>query len=432
MGVPLPNLDDRTYADLVAEARALIPTVAPEWTDHNPTDPGITLVELFAWLVEGLAYRADQITPDARLTFVRLLVGPHADLTPPAGLDDRALRAFVDDQVRAALREVRSLYRAVTAEDYEQLTLEASPDVVRAHCVPRRQLEFSVDVDRPASVSVIVLPRADADASAVRADVAAYLEPRRILTTQVDVVPPSFAPVRVEAFVARRADVTDEAVAASVSAALTAFLDPLTGGADGSGWPFARAVYTSELVALLEALPEIDYVPSLALASTVAPHEPAHRPGVPEWNDAGEVVAVTLAPDQLAALRPFGDPAHPPDALRSRLFVSARYVTVWVTVAAAAVGGATPAAIGRAVDAAVRRYFHPDFGGPTGRERWAPGDALGALRTAIDAAASSLATISNVYVRTDPPERIYRDARGVDNLAVEEEELVDPELTVTL
>ena len=44
----LPQLDDRSYDDLIAEARALIPAFAPEWTDHNPSDPGIALLELFA------------------------------------------------------------------------------------------------------------------------------------------------------------------------------------------------------------------------------------------------------------------------------------------------------------------------------------------------------------------------------------------------
>ena len=57
MPLNLPNLDDRDYNSLVQEALALIPAHAPEWTDHNPSDPGITLVELFAYLTEMLIYR---------------------------------------------------------------------------------------------------------------------------------------------------------------------------------------------------------------------------------------------------------------------------------------------------------------------------------------------------------------------------------------
>ncbi|MFW5667313.1 MAG: baseplate protein J, partial [Coleofasciculus sp.] len=63
MSLPLPNLDDRTYADLVEEARSLIPIECPEWTDHNPSDTGIILIELFAWLTEMVLYRVNRI-PD--------------------------------------------------------------------------------------------------------------------------------------------------------------------------------------------------------------------------------------------------------------------------------------------------------------------------------------------------------------------------------
>ena len=51
MGLPVSNLDDRTFQDLVREARAMIPHYCPEWTDHDLSDPGITLIELFAWMV---------------------------------------------------------------------------------------------------------------------------------------------------------------------------------------------------------------------------------------------------------------------------------------------------------------------------------------------------------------------------------------------
>jgi len=69
--LPLPTLDRRTWADLVSEARALIPRYAPEWTDHNAHDPGITLVELFAWLSEILMFRADRVFPPEMRAFLR-------------------------------------------------------------------------------------------------------------------------------------------------------------------------------------------------------------------------------------------------------------------------------------------------------------------------------------------------------------------------
>ena len=48
--IPTPKLDDRTYADIVAEAVRLIPRYCPDWTNHNPSDPGITILELCSWM----------------------------------------------------------------------------------------------------------------------------------------------------------------------------------------------------------------------------------------------------------------------------------------------------------------------------------------------------------------------------------------------
>ncbi len=61
MPLPLPNLDTRRWNDLVDEGQALIPQYTPQWTDHNTHDPGITLMELLAWLVEQDIFRANQV-----------------------------------------------------------------------------------------------------------------------------------------------------------------------------------------------------------------------------------------------------------------------------------------------------------------------------------------------------------------------------------
>ena len=71
MPLPLPSLDKRTWSDLVSEARTLLPRYAPEWTDYNVHDPGVTLVELFAWLSEMLMFRADRVPPAEVRAFLR-------------------------------------------------------------------------------------------------------------------------------------------------------------------------------------------------------------------------------------------------------------------------------------------------------------------------------------------------------------------------
>ena len=71
--IPVPNLDDRTWKEFVDEAIRLIPKYCPEWTNHNPSDPGITLIELFAWLMEMSIYRLNKVTDKNFLAFLDLM-----------------------------------------------------------------------------------------------------------------------------------------------------------------------------------------------------------------------------------------------------------------------------------------------------------------------------------------------------------------------
>src|SRR3954470_3728181 len=73
MPIPSPILDDSSYQQLRDELVRRIPTYAPEWTDHNASDPGITLIELFSFLGENLLYRFNQIPEATKLEFLKLL-----------------------------------------------------------------------------------------------------------------------------------------------------------------------------------------------------------------------------------------------------------------------------------------------------------------------------------------------------------------------
>ena len=86
MTLRTPILDDRSYAQLRDELAARIPVYAPEWTDHQPSDPGITLIELFAFLGENLLYRFNQIPDATRLAFLDLLQIPLRPATAATGL----------------------------------------------------------------------------------------------------------------------------------------------------------------------------------------------------------------------------------------------------------------------------------------------------------------------------------------------------------
>lgn len=73
MALVPPNLDDRTFDDLFAEARARIPRYTPEWTNFNESDPGTTLLQLFAWMTETLLYRVNQVPELNYIKFLQLI-----------------------------------------------------------------------------------------------------------------------------------------------------------------------------------------------------------------------------------------------------------------------------------------------------------------------------------------------------------------------
>jgi hypothetical protein len=288
MPLTLPNLDDRRYTDLVEEGRALIPTYAPEWTNHNPSDPGIMLLELFAWLADMLIYRQNRVTDANIHSFLKLLNGVDWQ---PSGTTPEALA----EDVRTTVLALRRRERAVSSEDFEALTLEADPGVARARCIPRRNFQIDFETDRPGHISVIVVPRQDAALDAVIETVSAYLEPRRLLTTFLHVVEPQYVPVDIQTTVVPLSDVEATDITGRVTEALQSFLDPLAGGEDNKGWPFGRNVFVSEIYQLLDQLPGVDYVPSVDLSSD----DPARL----LKNERNELIGVTVKPHELVNSR---------------------------------------------------------------------------------------------------------------------------------
>src|SRR5271169_120975 len=71
--LPAPNLDDRTFQSLVDDARRLVRRRCPEWSDHNVSDPGITLIETFALMVDQLIYRLNRVPERHYLKFLDLM-----------------------------------------------------------------------------------------------------------------------------------------------------------------------------------------------------------------------------------------------------------------------------------------------------------------------------------------------------------------------
>jgi predicted phage baseplate assembly protein len=149
---------------------------------------------------------------------------------------------------------LRTGQRAVTVHDFERLTLEAAPSVARARCLP------PLVVGGP--VRVLVVPRVDIppdrlvlDDLALPADlverVSGHLDERRILTTTVEITTPFYQGVTVVARVRGSAGADPELIRDRLLEAMYRYINPLTGGPEGNGWPFGRELNVGEVFALL-------------------------------------------------------------------------------------------------------------------------------------------------------------------------------------
>jgi predicted phage baseplate assembly protein len=86
MTLQTPNLDDRKFQDIVSEARSKIPLYCPKWTDYNLSDPGITLIEIFAWMVDMLLYRLNRVPEKNYIKFMDL-IGIRLEPPKPASVN---------------------------------------------------------------------------------------------------------------------------------------------------------------------------------------------------------------------------------------------------------------------------------------------------------------------------------------------------------
>ncbi|GIE35161.1 hypothetical protein Ait01nite_082060 [Actinoplanes italicus] len=303
MPLPVPNLDDRTFDDLLAEVRALIPGALPGWTDHNPSDPGITLLELFAFLAEAAVYQVDRIPERSLRRFAALAGGSGPDDEPVERLLARTVEALrtpgravtgpdiarvlagsgilaVDPVLPRALRAGdpllgTTLLRDADAGDDAILVADAGHggrfpvDGTDVNAVPiARSTALAHTAAGERMVRVLVLP-----GGPVLCRLAfTLLKARTPITTRVRVAPPRLRALTVEATVVRdfAGLLRRDTVQRRAEQALSRFLHPLTGGDDGTGWEFGRPVFRSELFQVLERLDGVDHVRRLLVEGSEA------------------------------------------------------------------------------------------------------------------------------------------------------------------
>jgi predicted phage baseplate assembly protein len=210
------------------------------------------------------------------------------------GVDAESLAAA---RQRAGM-EIRSRYRAVTAEDFEFLAREASPLVARAVCVPPEdggrvvlRLLRQVDpADRQLPYDELVPDEA------LYRRVGGYLDERRLIGTTVELAPVRLRGVSVVVNLQATPTADLVRVGEDVRHALYTYLNPLVGGSalgPGPGWAFGRPLNQGELYGIIHAVDGVEFVKVLRIYETnLASGEQDPKP-------AGSHVA--LEPDEVIA-----------------------------------------------------------------------------------------------------------------------------------
>lgn len=168
-----------------------------------------------------------------------------------------------------AARSIAGRDRAVTLEDFEYQATQAPGALIRrAKALPLRHPDYP-GVPVPGAITVVVVPEADAPnptpTEATLTAVCLHLDRKRLLTTEVYVVAPTYRQVSVDADLVARADADLAEVKRDVEDRLADFFDPLTGGREGHGWPFGGDIYFSEVYRQVLDVDGVDVINRLVL-----------------------------------------------------------------------------------------------------------------------------------------------------------------------
>ena len=125
MSLQTPNLDDRKFQDIVSEARSKIPLYCPNWTDYNLSDPGITIIELFAWMVDMLLYRLNRVPEKNYIKFMDM-IGIRLEPPKPA--------------------KVNVTFR-LSAPQPEQVTIPQGTEIATVRTETQDAISFTTDCD---------------------------------------------------------------------------------------------------------------------------------------------------------------------------------------------------------------------------------------------------------------------------------------------
>lgn len=132
--IPPPKLDDRGFHDIIEEAISMIPRYCPEWTNHNASDPGITLLELAAWMTDLLIQRINQVPEKNYVAFLNLL---GISQRPPRAAKALLRFSLTEDATKQRV-PAGSQVSTSEATDEASITFETARDLVVSVARPDR------------------------------------------------------------------------------------------------------------------------------------------------------------------------------------------------------------------------------------------------------------------------------------------------------
>jgi len=246
------------------------------------------LLELFAYLADQTLYRANRV-PEASYAKMLRIMG--VDLAEGESLISGIRRA------RLLLEE---RYRAITADDFIYLIQSRMEEIQKGlfgRALVMNNVDMSYisssdtleDIAEPGHISLIVIPNVTEDtliycdaaslpapvpSSALLADIYGYLQNRRLVSTTLHVVGPSFVKIDVSADIVLTENAEAMRTIESAVQSIREYFDPVAGGPEGSGWPPGRSFHRSELYQLLEMTDGVDHVERTSILVAGNPSAP--------------------------------------------------------------------------------------------------------------------------------------------------------------
>ena len=288
MAIQLPDLDTKTYEEISREMVASIPKYTNKWTNHNPSDPGITILELLSWIAETTLYRMNVIPHESYVIFLRYVAGasgideverllkdPHQDKYQRKILEFlKEIEEGHDKTIQQIKTEsllfLKSRYRAVTEDDFRQLAIEATDMLgvkVRKVIVEKAPDGNTVEIvlvpDKWKQYEELTESEKQSRYKELAGSVKDYLNPRMLIGTRIEVKQPVYSDIGIDLKVVCHNYAIAEKIEAHTKDRILQHLDPFVGGDEKTGWPYRRSLSVYEIAQIVEETDGVKQVESI-------------------------------------------------------------------------------------------------------------------------------------------------------------------------